>query len=538
MSLSSAARKTHGAFYTPEDVAEFLTRWAIRTPGDSILDPSAGDGVFLAAAGRILPTPSKNHVRGIEVLETTCRQTTARLEELGVACELRCADFFDVTPRQHGMVDAVVGNPPFIRYHRFTGDSRMRALSRAREAGVAISALTSSWAPFLVHAITFIRHGGRLAVVAPGELAHAAYAVPVLQFLCESFRSIEIVAFDRRVFAELGEDTVLVLADGKGQPLRHFKLHRLQDASELPMAQLEAGVVLDAPAVAAGAVRMLEYLLPKATRELYSALRSHARVSTLGALATVGIGYVTGANDFFHLSTNRAKQLDLPRQYLAEAVRSGSDLRGTIFKVRDWRALADADGPNLLLLVPPVAQHLPPALERYFATGVRQGIHRRYKCRVRSPWYSVPHVRVGDAFLTYMSGAEPRFVVNAARVRAPNTLHVVRLKARAPVSARSVATSWRSSLSALSCELEGHSLGGGMLKLEPSEAERVLIARVTSLRELRDEVDRLVRTGEPQSREATRLVDGLTRNELGLSRSDMLRLQEGVQFLRHRRANR
>jgi hypothetical protein len=34
---------------------------------------------------------------------------------------------------------------------------------------------------------------------------------------------------------------------------------------------------------------------------------------------------------------------------------------------------------------------------------------------------------------------------------------------------------WSSPITALSCELEGHPLGGGMLKLEPREAGRVVL---------------------------------------------------------------
>lgn len=37
---------------------------------------------------------------------------------------------------------------------------------------------------------------------------------------------------------------------------------------------------------------------------------------------------------------------------------------------------------------------------------------------------------------------------------------------------------WRHPLTRLSCELEGHPLGGGMLKLEPREAARVLLAKL------------------------------------------------------------
>jgi hypothetical protein len=36
---------------------------------------------------------------------------------------------------------------------------------------------------------------------------------------------------------------------------------------------------------------------------------------------------------------------------------------------------------------------------------------------------------------------------------------------------------WDRPLTRLSCEIEGHPLGGGMLKLEPREAGRVVISR-------------------------------------------------------------
>src|SRR5947209_13139965 len=46
--------KTFGAYYTDEEVANFLVRWAIRSKDDAVLDPSFGGGVFLrASASRI-----------------------------------------------------------------------------------------------------------------------------------------------------------------------------------------------------------------------------------------------------------------------------------------------------------------------------------------------------------------------------------------------------------------------------------------------------------------------------------------------------
>jgi adenine-specific DNA-methyltransferase len=43
------------------------------------------------------------------------------------------------------------------------------------------------------------------------------------------------------------------------------------------------------------------------------------------------------------------------------------------------------------------------------------------------------------------------------------------------MSVESVQRGWNTPLARLSCELEGHPLGGGLLKLEPREAARLVI---------------------------------------------------------------
>src|SRR2546430_10689129 len=48
----SAHRKELGQFFTPESVARTLVSWAVQKPSDRLLDPSCGDGEFLACHRR------------------------------------------------------------------------------------------------------------------------------------------------------------------------------------------------------------------------------------------------------------------------------------------------------------------------------------------------------------------------------------------------------------------------------------------------------------------------------------------------------
>jgi adenine-specific DNA-methyltransferase len=72
----------------------------------------------------------------------------------------------------------------------------------------------------------------------------------------------------------------------------------------------------------------------------------------------------------------------------------------------------------------------------------------------------------------YMSGREVNLVRNVAGVTCTNSVHSVRVRDHS-VAAK-LLPSWGTPFVRLSCELEGHALGGGMLKLEPREAARIL----------------------------------------------------------------
>jgi hypothetical protein len=259
-------------------------------------------------------------------------------------------------------------------------------------------------------------------------------------------------------------------------------------------------------------------------------------VGKFGDLADVGIGYVTGANDFFHLSDSQAHELQKPLECLARVVRRGSDLAGLFFTKKDWQTVTKEGGANYLLRVSGPLNRLPPPVRRYLEQGRRLGLHRRYKCRTREPWYDVPHVYPADAFLTYMSEREPRLVLDKARVFAPNTLHVVRMHSGVTATASDVAVAWQSSLSALSCEVEGHSLGGGLLKLEPREAQNVLVPLMKVDAAFCDEIDKLIHQSKLDT--VSELVDQRTCQSLGLSVIDANRLRKGAVLLRERRRNR
>jgi adenine-specific DNA-methyltransferase len=525
---TAAQQKVLGAFYTADPVARFLVRWAIRKADDVILDPSCGDGVFLqAAAERIRDLGNvRPQIWGVDVDPVALRSSSLRSSAL----HLLEANFFSVRPGDIPPVNALVGNPPFIRYQTFNGKQREDALKCALDAGVVLPKLCSSWAPFIVHAATFLKLGGRMGMVAPAELVHAQYAREVLRFLLRRFGRVTVRMFQRKMFQELSEDTVLLLCEDFGEPCGWFSITpgaRVEDAR----ADEEETVPVDIEAIRCGKHRLTRYLLTAKARHLYEGLASEKCVVRLGDAADVGIGYVTGCNSYFHLTADEAKLWRIPPRYLAPAVLSLGDFHGTVFRRSDWeRVLSSGEKTHLLRIPALKSEELPSGLAQYIAHGREGRVSQHFKCRVRDTWYSVPHVRVGDAFLSYMSGASPKLVRNGFGFVAPNTLHIIRFASGRKW--KPFVVGWHSSLTRLSCEIEGHPLGGGMLKLEPSEAERVLVALPypQDAGGLVKEIDCFLRSGDFSA--AQDLADNsVLRRRLGLSKSECVVLRDAADKL-------
>lgn len=535
----ASRRKELGAFYTPEPMAQLLVDWALRSSTDRVIDPSFGGLVFLrAASSRLESLGTADPWRQIFGCEFDPHAFAQGLSQDGVLPSNLCrSDFLKTSPgNQLPQVEAVVGNPPYVRYQGFNG-SGTTGQDLADRVGVKLTRLASSWAPFVVHGTAFVAPGGRMAQVLPAEILHAQYAGEVLDFLQRSFASVSLVLFEERVFPGALEEVVLLFADGRGESAAPgVTVHEAKDL----LALITEGVPTPSPSkeVADGSsLSLLAQLLPPETRELFEQLAASTDVHRLGEIASVDIGAVTGGNDFFVIGNDEAR---VPLGYRRRAVTKAAFIPGAKVTSADLDRLADTGKRvDLLTVDPEVPREALDDLEAYLVHGEASEIHKRFKCRVRSPWWSVPRPRQGapDAFLTYCSSEHPRFVVNEAEAVHTNTVHGVSM--RDGYRADGLAGGFINSLTLLSAELAGRSYGGGVLKLEPTEAEALVLpaAALDQAKSLR-EVDELLRRRDLGG--ALDLVDRavLGKDGLGLSHEAIDQLRAGAEKLRSRRRAR
>lgn len=542
--------KLRGGYYTPAKVASWLCQWAIRSMEDAVLEPSCGDGSFIEAAMHRLvalgasPERIAAQLTGVEIIPAEAKRARARLQaEIGSYADaiITQTDFFEWWQgTAQPSFDVIVGNPPFIRYQSFPEPHRTRAMAIMGDQGLTPNRLTNIWVPFVVAAAASLKAGGRLALVLPAEILQVTYAAQLRSFLTDHFKRIDIIACNELFFEKAEQEVVLLLADGAvarasaSNKCRVAMTETARVADITDAAPIEVLRAAQAKSICHDSEKWLKYFLDNKQITFMRALREAAITTPMSTHASIDVGVVTGKNEFFVLNGEQVEDFGL-EGYTTPLVSRSAHLKGTRIGKADWKSLSAAgDRVHLLNVTSEQAEHLSAKLKHYIEEGERKAFHQGYKCSIRRPWFKVPSTWIPDGFAFRQIYDFPRMVLNSSEATSTDTIH--RLSSKGPQSERIIANSY-TWLTAASAEIEGRSYGGGVLELEPTEAERLLMPATLNGAMPLGEADKLMRAG--------RLDDVLDHNarvvlmeHMGLSAAECALLKGVWVKMRDRRMSR
>lgn len=266
-------RHSMGEYYTPAEVTELISRLTIQEPTDYVFDPACGSGGFLVAAyHRLEEVDGFQHadilsqLGGVDINRfpahlSAINLATRDLDSYTDEVNVEVADFFDVEPdtmrfertsataegttRESGLieeiggVDALVGNPPYIRSANIADVGDIR--EHLDNEGVNAEHLPEScdiYAYFLTHGTEFLANDGRLGFITSDSWLQVRYGEAVQRFLLDNFRIEAIVKFDRQVFDDaLVGSCVTILQkedDGDARDSNVVKFLRVKEEMEIP----------------------------------------------------------------------------------------------------------------------------------------------------------------------------------------------------------------------------------------------------------------------------------------------------------------
>ena len=431
--------------------------------------------------------------------------------------------WFRKNANNKGSFDAVIGNPPFIRYHDFPEEHRQPAFALMRDEGLHPSRLTNAWLPFIVAATSALREGGRLAFVLPAELLQVMYASELREYLARNYSKLVLITFKKLIFPGIQEETILLLGVKGQNCIAEISFVELEGIPQLENTITETVEPVELDLDHAREKWTQYYLTPKELG-LIRQIEASSCFRPIRDYALVDVGIVTGRNQFFVLTKEQAESLGLIESCLPMIGRS-VQIPGVVLQAEQWEKQAVSNGRCYLLQLGAVPRDLlTKSALSYVEQGEAQGFHQGYKCAIRSPmWWNVPSVWAPDGFLLRQIHDGPRIIANKAAATCTDTIH--RVRTLPGTNLEWLATTSMNSLTYAFAEIRGRSYGGGVLELEPTEAEGLLVPEyrmdlpILSL----EEFDNLTRSHGVEA--ALDEIDRSVLREIGLSRDDLVTLR-------------
>lgn len=476
---SQAERNKLGQFATPTQLARDVMSFGLGLlpDGESVkfLDPAIGTGSFYSALLSSRRGRPVTWACGFE-LDPHYGKPAQELWA-GEPLQIALGDFtLQTAPRNDSeRANLFICNPPYVRHHHLAVAEKLRLQKAARASGhVELSGLSGLYCYFMVIAHSWMSEGGIAGWLIPSEFMDVNYGKALKAYLLREVTLLHIHRFDPN---NVQFDDALV-----SSAVVWFRKSRPPAGHAVTFSY--GGTMQQPELVKRIAVHDLERA-EKWTRFPKKDAEAEHDGYRLGDLFAIKRGLATGDNGFFILDEERARNLNLPQQFLRPILPSTRYIKTDEID-------ADAAGVPLLdrrLFL--LDCNLPeddvrrdhPALWAYLQTGIEH-VAPRYLCRSRRQWYAQERRPAAPIVCTYIgrsdhNGRPFRFLLNNSQATATNVYLCLYpqplLASRLRSNPEALRPLWKA-LNAIGKETllgNGRVYGGGMHKLEPRELANV-----------------------------------------------------------------
>jgi len=494
-----------------------------------VLEPGFGGCGFLESAVTVLrelgnETPS-NNIYGCDRDPIAFDFLSQKLGSVDCNGKFIYADFLELTANDFSQVkfDTIIGNPPYVSHHNMDERQKATAISAMKSSGHSLDRRSSLWAYFIVHSLSFLKKGGRCAWVLPASFLHAKYSSAIKEIFLSSFSEIITVNMTERLFIESSakEKTVILLANGFGNHKNKSSMSEVYAKNVDDLAQ-----TLNPPSKtqSLSGPKLLSPIETAKNDRYFQRLSNLRSKLTLGNIAEIKIGIVTGANRFFVINESTRLKNSIPKRYTNPILSKMCHASGLDLSKSDIEKNLKADQRCLLVNLPE-QDYENGFLAGYLSTFPEAEKHENKTFKKRKLWYRPCDGRTPDAFLSYMCDHGPRVVINNHSINSTNTIHRCYFKSNYKTLSKLISISILTSFSQISAEIAGRVYGSGVLKLEPSEAKQIELFLPTKIDEetinkTYFKINKLMRKRDLLSAQAA--ADALIYNSLDLSSPQIL----------------
>ncbi|MGB8657596.1 MAG: N-6 DNA methylase [Candidatus Zixiibacteriota bacterium] len=574
-----------GQYFTPSSTVDLINCFCIQKCDDVILDLGCGAGTFLVRGyARLKYLDSrKTHKELLEQLWGVDKASfPAHLASINLVLPdlsetenfpyIENRDAFDIKPKEtyfevpfhRGIkheykkispknvrvkipeMDAVVGNPPYIRQEKIEDKEHIRRVVEkewgnfriTNQGGISIGSQADIYVYFFIHGARFLKDGGRLGFVTSNSWLDVRYGAGLQKFFLDNFKIIAIIESKvERSFAKADINTAITIiercSDKKKRNNNLVKFVVLKEKMDILVpkdgdrGRFEAcdkliyGISKAKSVYEDSEIRVL----PKKQKELYEeGIEDHTYVGSkwggkylrapdiffkilekvrVGAyghtpllvplkdVAEVRRGFTTGANEFFYITEEQIKAHMIEKEFLKPVIKSPRESSTILLKSDDLKFKA-------LMLHKDRKELKRKNVLKYILWGELQEYHHRPTCRSRKRWYDLGRRKHGRVLWPMIHDERHCVFYNTIAVVDHNLFELFP-KYRCGNSDKVLCALLNTTVYAFFKELFGRStLGQGALKTEGIDIEKLPALKIDSLNQ--EEIDKLLSASDKLAR--------------------------------------
>ena len=454
---SPGERRPLGQTYTPHPIIEAMLHWASDhgTPA-RVVDPGAGSGRYLLAAGRRFPA-AELHGSDVDPLATLMLRANLAAAGLAGRARIHLGDYRALALPEAEGPTLFIGNPPYVRHHQIAPEWKAWLLQTARRHGLHASALAGLHVHFFLATAEYGRRGDFGAFITSSEWLDVNYGALVRRLLLDELggQSLHVLAPEAQPFSD-ATTTGAITCFRIGDTVPAMKVRRVESVSDL--GRLAKGRSVSRQRLAEtnrwSVLTRVTPALPEGHVEL-------------GELCRVHRGTVTGANAVW---VRRDAHPDLPERVLFPSITRARELFGAGARLGSLDALRRVVDLPVDLDVFDAAERR--QIDRFLREARARGVPEGYIASNRRAWWSVGLRAAAPILATYMARRPPAFVRNDAGARHINIAHGLYPRQQMDAVVLDRLAQWLRSEVSLS---QGRAYAGGLVKFEPKEMERIAV---------------------------------------------------------------
>jgi hypothetical protein len=413
-----------GAYFTPKPLAQWISSMALELhqrdppPNKStlyVVDPAAGDGVFLRSLGKILAqqesiqvNSAKMKLIGWELQKEIAEKASSSLQQwIHTEKSLEAPQISFMMNQGDGLLhllqspdhyDLILGNPPYLRQETLTPDEKERLLNLLQETIPTLPKTFSKQADYYIYfifaAIRSLTPGGVLGFLISTSWMNTKFGRGLREWILAEFKGKVIFAHTpgSRLYPEAKINCLVLFVQ---KPLRTekttqisievWKLHNDQSSSDILTISKQS----ISPEMLQQNVNWETVLFrcPPEYFPIYSQFSPF--LLPLTHFAKVATGIYTGLNQFYYLpkhpDTNEKKRPDA--QFLVPVIRTPKE-------ISTWHIIPAELSTQMFVCREPeaaLAQSYPKTHE-YIRWGSTQKTKLKQKVVQAKLWPEVPSV--------------------------------------------------------------------------------------------------------------------------------------------------